>query len=361
MSEPFKIFFRFGWIMAILFLGVWPIYSFFKIIPYPGLIHIQGTISLTIGSFAIGFLLTALPRFTETNYASKLIVYTLFGLSCIELIILLLGYSTYSSLFLAVKFLGIIVFAIPRIFRRTNPIPPSFIWVVFAIIYAVIGGFGTWLSPSILFTSFLTQGFMTSLFLGIGGKLIPMLTGVSHQLIVEKKYKSHEIILHGLLAIVFFIGLYLQHRLEWIQVGMTLKSLVLLIEIVIFWKLYQIPTSSSRAWLLWIATWLLPLSQISSIFFPPWNLHFEHIMYIGTFLIGTVVVASHVMVTHLTLNQNLLKKYRPLGLIGMLLLFAGLTRVVAPFLTYESHLGYAGLLAISALLYWGFIFFIIKL
>ena len=342
--------------MSILFLGVWPLYSFFKIIPYPGLIHVQGTISLTIGSFAIGFLLTALPRFTETNHASRVTVYSLLGISFVELMVLLLGYSSYAFLFLAIKFFGIFIFAIPRFLKRKNPIPPSFIWVVFAVLYAVIGGVGTWLSPSLLFTSFLTQGFMTSLFLGIGGKLIPVLTGVSNGLIVEKKYHRYDMIFHGLLAITFFISLYFQHTLDWVRWGMSIKSMVLIVEVVFFWKLYRAPIKSSRAWLLWVATWLLPVAQVTAILFPVWNLHIEHLMFVGTFLVGTVVVASHVIVSHQGFSQDLLKKYRPLGLIGMILFFAGLTRVIAPLLTYENQLGHAGLLAVSALLYWGFIF-----
>lgn len=356
MNEPFRVFFKLGWLMAILFLGVWPLYSFFKIIPYPGAFHIQGTISLVIGSFAIGFLLTALPRFTGTPAASKKTIFILMGVSCLELGCLLLNYITYASLFLATKFLLILVFAAPRFLKRKNPIPPSFIWVAFAMAYAVIGGLGSWFGSSILYTSFLTQGFMTSLFLGIGGKLIPVLTGVSSKSIIEKKYNRYEMMIHGFLAMVFFVGLYFQQALEWMLWGMILKSLALIIEIVFMWRLFLTPVNSSRAWLLWLASWFLPLSQIIAIFFPGWNLHVEHIMFIGTFLIGTVVIASHVMVSHQNLNPSLLRKYNPLGLIGMLLFFAVLARVAAPFLNYESYLGYAGLLAVSGLLYWGFIF-----
>lgn len=357
MAEPYKVFFRFGWVMTILFLGVWPLYTFFHIIPYPGPMHVQGTVSLAIGSFAIGFLLTAMPRFTETPSVSLGAVISLFTLSILELAVLLLGFTSLAALFLAAKFLGIFVFAAPRFVRRKNPIPPSFVWIGFAILYAALGGIGSWFSPTSLFTSFLTQGFMTSLFLGVGGKLIPVLTGVSGGVIVEKKYSRYEMKIHALLAALFFVGLYFQHVLGLIQWGMTLKAIVLFVEIGFLWKLYKTPSRSSRAYLLWIAAWLLPTTQGLSVPFPTWNLHIEHIMFIGTFLVGTIAVASHVIVSHQRLDQSLLIRGRPLGVIGVLLFLAGLTRVIAPFLSYEKHLGYAGLVAVSALLYWGFQFF----
>lgn len=358
MAEPFKIFFKFGWLMFILFLGVWPYYSFFHAVSYPGSFHVQGIVSLAVGSFAIGFLLTALPRFTGTKPAGLGVVSILLGLSFAELAFLFLNESSWASLCLAFKFFTLLTFAFPRFLKRQNPLPPSFVWIGFGLFFALVGGIGSFFSPNPFFTSLLTQGFMTSLFVGVGGRLIPFLTGIADSPLTQGKTFPAETKLHSFLALLFGLALVLQGTSNYLQTALFLKAFVLAFEIAVLWRLYKKPHFTARAVLLWIASWLLPLTELTSGFFPAWRLHIEHGLFIGTFLLGTIVVASHVIVSHQNLNQKLLKKYNPLGLVGVLVLFAALTRIMAPLLTYEKHLGYAGLVATSALVYWGFYFFL---
>jgi len=349
--EPFFALFRFGIVMGILFLGIWPVYSFLKLIPYPGAIHVQGVTSLFIGSFAVGFLLTALPRFTSTTPTKKITVRYFLFLSALECLLLLGQEFQWSALLSALKFLSLLIFAIPRVKNKKFPLPSSFVWVGMALLQGVAGGIGLFFLEGTWSRNFLHRGLLTGLFIGIGGKLVPILTGISGEAFspVGSKKESMQ---HGFLASIFTLALFFENS-QWTQLCLTIETLVLSVELLFFWRLYRLPVGDARPVLLWLASWCLILGTGLSTLFPIYRMHLMHFVFGGTFLLGTITVASHVTVAHLSLNPELLRNFKPLGLVGALLIIAVITRVLAPVVSYERHLGYAGLLASLSLIYWG--------
>jgi uncharacterized protein involved in response to NO len=177
MVEPFRLFFPFGWVMGVLFLGIWPAYAFLGIVDYPGVLHVQGVVSLAIGSFAVGFLLTALPRFTGTDDTKPFFVWTLFSLSILEAGLLVSPFGAFAKIAMALKFLMVVSFAGSRVLKGVFPVPPSFIWLGFGLIAAAVGGVGVFFDAGAVFKPLLFRGFLTGIYIGVGGRLIPILTG----------------------------------------------------------------------------------------------------------------------------------------------------------------------------------------
>ncbi len=340
--------------MGITFMGVWPVYSFLGLIEYPGAYHSLGVTSLFIGSFALGFLLTALPRFTGSESAKTGDLLFLFCISLFELI-LLLSHNLHSAyLVVALKFLYFISFAAKRLWRSTLPLPASFVWIGFALLGVITGALSLFLEIDgyALFSRVLIQrGLLTGLFVGVGGRLMPFLTGMPALKEANQKPSYHLV-----LASLFFFGLGVETLTSFAHIGLMLQALSIFCELSFLWGLYHLPSKESRAVALWISSWLLFLGPFISSLWPAWTIHFMHLTFLGCFAAGTIAVASHVSVSHRGLDRRLLITKRPLGFIFLLLVLASITRVLAPTADYLSHLGYAGILAIVALLTWTWYF-----
>jgi hypothetical protein len=164
---------------------------------------------------------------------------------------------------------------------------------------------------------------------------------------------------HFLFALLFFGGILIEFGTgspNGIRAGAALQLLALLCEVGWTWKLYRKHTSGVRTKILVAASWCLPLASLGVALLPEWSVHLYHIAYVGCFMTGTIAVASHVLVSHMGLNTELMQNFRPLGAVVVTLLIAGATRVLAPLVSYQRHLGYAGLLASASLVYWGYRF-----
>jgi uncharacterized protein involved in response to NO len=206
--EPFPLFFVTGWIMGIVFIGAWPLFGFFRVINYPGIMHSQGVISLFVGSFAIGFLLTALPRFTGSGAASLADVTILYLYILLEALMLMSGYFAAANFLMALKFMYVFYFAYSRARNKTLVPPPGFIWVGFALLSVTLGGLGLFVvnmgfAPALplfpLFKLLVFRGFLISLFMGIGSRIVPFLTFIPKINSINFKPISHVIA-----AVTFF-------------------------------------------------------------------------------------------------------------------------------------------------------------
>jgi nitric oxide reductase large subunit len=87
--------------MGLFFFTFWPLFVFWQIGLNPLILHQHGAVNLVIGSFAIGFLLTALPRFTGTSKASRLDVAVLGIATVLEFVGLLMNFPGFAALMAA--------------------------------------------------------------------------------------------------------------------------------------------------------------------------------------------------------------------------------------------------------------------
>ena len=99
--SPYRIFFSVGLLLGIASIGIWAFFAFGteSLGFYPGFHHVFGVVSLFLGSFIVGFLLTALPRFTATNPANAILVYAI-SFVCAAEVLALIKISPPTALFL---------------------------------------------------------------------------------------------------------------------------------------------------------------------------------------------------------------------------------------------------------------------
>jgi hypothetical protein len=181
--------------------------------------------------------------------------------------------------------LAVIAFAVPKVLRRKNSLPPSFSWLGLGLLSAIVGCYGVIFEHLPIFKVLMFRGFLVGIFMGIGGRLIPFLTGISGNAIVETKFTRQEPVIHALLAVVFFLGLVAENIGidEYERAGIIFQVVALLIEMVFIWKLYKKPGLGARAKILWSASWCLPIASVFSAINPNWSVHFYHIAFVGCF------------------------------------------------------------------------------
>lgn len=348
--------------MGIFFFALWPLNVFLQYGVNPVVLHQTGIINLVIGSFAVGFLLTALPRFTGTAKATVFDITVLLIVSIAEFVLLICGLTLISRLLAIGKFIYLFHFARRRTRDAAQGIMPNMSWLFLALTAVMVGNIGMIISDNwprltnvmlwqTISKALYSRGFLTGIFIAMGSRLVPMLTGIKTKPLTTNRI-FHP--LHFWLALVFYSGLVIE--VWYLQLALACQALVLFIEIIYLWRLWQPPVRSSRAISLWIASWLLVFGTLASSLWPDYRTDLYHIAFIGVFMVGTITVASHVLVMHEHRDETLLARCWPLGVVIALLMLAMLTRVSARLASYWQHLGYAGALAALTLLIWGFFF-----
>lgn len=362
MENPYRPFFLLGWCMGVFFFTLWPLFVFLQKGPNPIILHQHGIVNLVIGSFAIGFLLTAVPRFTGMPRASLVDVVVLLAVSTVEFFVLVTNHVILAEVLAAGKFFYVIQFALRRVRNAAQGAMPNTFWVLMGFAAAIVGNGVTaavshWpLMPGaewLLATgkALCSRGFLTGIFIGIGSRLMPMLTGVkTFPLKVNRIFHP----LHPWLALMFFTGLVMEY---WqLRLALVFQSAAVTGEIIYLWRFWKLPMPGTRAVALWIASWLMVLGSVATLLWPDYRTDIFHIVFIGVFFAGTITVASHVLVSHEKHNPSLLTRFWPLGMVVALVMLAMVTRVSARITSYWEHLGYAGAIISIALLIWGVYF-----
>lgn len=99
-----------------------------------------------------------------------------------------------------------------------------------------------------------------------------------------------------------------------------------------------------------VASWFL-------CFFIDESIHYKHLIYIGSYVLMTLLVASRVILAHGNEGLDIEHKKMPYLIVGLLTTVAALTRVSAYLMGdgYIHHLGYAGSLLLFSTFVWAFI------
>ena len=178
-----------GIVFGVLGVGVWILFWLQKIHFYPSPLHSE----LMIGGFfltvAIGFLMTAIPRFTNTHSASFMEIGVAFLIALFLLVSAFLANRFWFYLVLFLEILLLVRFAVSRFFRSLLHPPPSFVLVGFGIFLVLLATFLLLLQalldqPLAFFSQqFLWHGFPLFLILGIGTRLIPFILGTTPKVV----------------------------------------------------------------------------------------------------------------------------------------------------------------------------------
>ncbi|MBI3535870.1 MAG: NnrS family protein, partial [Deltaproteobacteria bacterium] len=268
--DPYQVLFPIGFVFALVGTIPWILFSV-GFGGYPGLKHADWMVGGFLLSFAMGFLMTAVPRFTGSDTAKK--VELLFGgiLSLSLLFFSFIENRIYFYTCLLTCFIFLFTFAFKRFRKRLYTPPPSFVFVGIGLLLGISGVFALLISylqsnSGLLFIFgklIFYQGMMMSFLLGIGSRLIPAFLGWAEFPVIQlqKKLntkKQNQFVQSKqfwfLVGIAFILSFILEAFVE-IQIGRILRALIGTLIAVLFWKIHKKPNSKGYlVFWLWLAS-----------------------------------------------------------------------------------------------------------
>jgi uncharacterized protein involved in response to NO len=367
-KEAYFWFFPLGGVLSILGAALWVPFGFGVTMDYPALPHMNLMVGGFLLSFASGFLMTALPKFTGSF---ELKPYEKWGTFFLNLI-LPLGFfvadQKYWDLVLLLSTLNVAVFIARRFWAGTH-IPAPFHLILFGLFSAALGallafasGLGLldaqWGAGSMVYRSLFLHNFMMSVLLGLGARLYPAFSGWGPYLDFFDSFGKHSAVVHRW----FFSGLGLVLLVSSVFPGLALvvRPFAVGLSLFAFWKIHRLPPSRTRMSLgMWIGAWFFLLGYAGAAVFQDLAIHFYHLSFAAGFGLITLMIGSRVTLGHGGKDlryENQSKFYY--WIIGGTVLVA-ITRFSAGIIpsTYMSHLAYAGLLWVLTMGIWLWFFF----
>ncbi len=348
--NPYRVLFSIGFLYALGGLSLWVIFPS-GLIPYPAFLHADWMMQGFLLSFAMGFLMTALPKFLNSAPCRLWELNIAIGCTMLPLMRSVFPPLTQWHTEI-VPFLWLGFYAASRFRKAEFQPPPSFIFIPLGLLSGILGIFS---KPLII------EGALLSFILGIGSKLIPALLGHSKPILIQlsSQKRSFTERLIFVEAGLFLIGIVF-HIAEATSFGDFCWAVVVTSMAIRFWKILSRPKMHGYlSLLLWASSWMVVVGLWLVVFFSAYRVHMMHGIYVGGMSLMALCVATRVVLAHggFALTPEISSK--GFLLCGTLCIIAAMTRMAAAFLPPESyflHLAYA-----SSSLALGFIFWAVAI
>jgi uncharacterized protein involved in response to NO len=359
-KDPFRIFFPIGAALAIAGVFPWSLYVFGGT-GYPVEFHRAIMMNGFMLSFVSGFLMTAVPRFTSTDYAKPLELILVGGSIVLAATLEFLDLVSYHHFFATLALLSLIGFAFRRFRERKSNPPFTFVFVGVGLITWALSNFMIFVSLSkygvrpgqfSTWADLFSNGALMAIVLGIGGRLIPGILGWQDVVNVQRdKYEKATDFISSVptliwISVILFLSSYFIEGFVQPRLALSLRAIVICIFAFRFWRLYRAPKEKSYlTWSIWAAAWCFVVGSLLNIFWTDRYVHSLHTILVGGFSLLTVLVATRVTLAHGSEGRGAEKTSLFIPVFTMLLLFAMVTRVTAVLWPsiYLNHLSYASL------------------
>jgi uncharacterized protein involved in response to NO len=352
-SEPFRLFFPLGVLFAWVGVGHWLLYTTGVSSTYSCKLHGMIQMQAFMMAFAVGFLLTALPRRTQTPAVSAGEMVAFAAALAITTAGALAGQWLISEMAYAGVFLLLAQFAIRRFIGRAagrRP-PAAFVMVPIAALHGILGAglvaaaeFQN-VAPGAghLGMLFIEQGVFLCLAVGIGGLILPLMSGTPPPPDLGSSPREWwKAIAYGIAGAAIFLSFILE-QVGLLRVGPILRAIVVALGLGLGGGAWRPPGKAGlHRKLVWLATWMMPLGLIASAIWLDYRVPALHILFIGGFGLMAFGVATHVSLTHLDLQRQALGRPPAIILMAAAFAFALFMRFTADASdTYFRHLGWA--------------------
>ena len=352
-SEPFRIFFPLGVLFAWIGVGHWLTYATGLTSTYSCKFHGLVQMQAFMMAFAIGFLLTALPRRTQTPPVTPIEMWALAAALVVTTVGAIWESWVISELAYAALFVLLGQFALRRFIGRAAGRRPPAAFVLVPI--AAIQGFaGAVLIAAAEFQNapewagglgrlMVEQGVFLCLAVGIGGLILPLMSGASPPPDLGSSPRERwKAIAYGAAGAAIFASLVLE-QVGFERSGPMLRAVVVAIGLGLGGGAWRPPgKAGAHRKLVWLATWLMPTGLIVSGLWPDYRVPALHILFIGGFSLMAFGVATHVALGHLNMEQLALGRPPAVVILGVAFMIALFARLAADASnTYFVHLGWA--------------------
>lgn len=373
-KDPFRVFFLLGWIFAILGVLPWISFAWFDQSSYPGGFHAVVMSRGFMSCFVFGFLMTSIPKFTETEPATSWELAA--GLTSVVASAFLarFGNGLESSLLTIAQIALVVVFIGRRFLKKKNNPPGTFFFLATGLVLGAAGSIieiislyqptvfdGEWHLLGRLLSFY---GMILAIVLGIGARLFPGILGWVE--IVQAQRQRYErpvsylsvVPLDVWIGVVLFLVSFIIESFYFEQAGRVIRASLVTYVAMRYWKLYRFPPKAN--WMkvsLMISAWTVVAGEWLAAGFPGLGVDGKHLVFIGGFALLSFLVGARVTLAH---GEGLAAESRRLPYIPLtaLILVAAATRVGAHWTptSYVPHLAYASVIWLLGVASWGVFF-----
>lgn len=364
--DAYRYFFPVGWLVGLWGVFLWVLFPR-AWVSYPGLQHPDLMVGGFFLCFIAGFLMTAIPRFTDTFGPSRREQFFAMLWCGFLLLAALFFRQVYFYALVFCLFVFLLRYGFIRFRRRKGNPPPSFVFLAFGL------GAGTLGSLILLITQissvvpgslqslarlFFLQAYVLCLVVGVGSRLVPALLGFAPLPTESRRFKSPDRSFYSILGILFLTTYLLENFID-MRLGYLVRSILLSYILIILWRIYKLPARKAvQTYFIWASAWCVLLGHWGIVFFIPYRIHLLHVILVSGLALMTLMIAVRVSLSHGKHSMMIETKSKALLVAGFLIFLAGFTRLSAGFapVLYQSHLLYAAWTWILALVIWGAIF-----
>jgi uncharacterized protein involved in response to NO len=352
-AEPFRIFFPLG--VALGWVGVshWFLYGTGLRATYSCELHGFVQMQAFMMAFALGFLLTALPRRTRSAPPSPAEMLVLIA----ALIAITAGALAErwwaAQAGYAIVFLVLLQFAVRRFLGRAAGRRPPAAFVLIPLAMAQgLGGAGLIAAASLgdaapwtmaLGKLLVEQGVFLCLVIGVGSLLLPLMGGSAPPPDLGSSPRETRKAIAFAAAGLAIIASFALELAGWVRGGPLLRAAVVAAALALGAGAARPPARPGlHRRLVWIAMWCVPLGLLAAGLWPDYRVPALHVLFIGGFGLMAFAVATHVSLGHLGLEH--LATGRPAAVVALALgfLIAFTSRLAADASdAYFEHLTWA--------------------
>lgn len=359
--DPYRVLFPVGLLCSIIGLFIWILFQERIINYYPRDVHANLMFFGFLWSFVAGFLMTAVPKMTNTPGASMQDILIVSSLVVFQ-IIFSLTQQFEASVILFLAQTSYLIFFITKRFLVKKQVPfEGFFFIPFAFLQSILGVVVFLSSHETNYTVlYLLSGeaLILNLISGLGSRLIPVLSRIPNALSPDVQSNQSSLskkMIYLLLAVTLNVGFILQafsHQ----SLGIIIKLIPILYISIMHFKLFSKGTTLSVV-AIGLKTGILFIiaSQIGTLF----SLNLiatQHLLYVGGFFLITLMIGTRVMLSHGGESLNKEIKSSKIGSVVILLIIAACLRFHMGSDISSAYLKYAAYAAILAVLIWGYKF-----
>ncbi len=351
--NPYRLFFPLGILSAVLGITLWFLFQYRLLDFYPRFSHANLMFMGFLWAFITGFLMTAVPKMFSVVCANLVETVVPALLIALQIVLNFFNLTELSVYLFGLQILMLGAFLVRRILIKKQIPFEGFYFLPFAFVQGFIGVIGFMAEPNYSQVYLLSgQALVLNLILGLGSRLIPVISRCPNALTpdIPTLSKNRAFILS--LAILLNGGFLIEAFYN-AQMGSVIKLVSVMIMSFCLLDLHKKPTAFGYAgYGLKISIVLLLLHSVIEAF---WSVTIAnaHILYIGVFILVTLLVASRVMLAHGKQNLGYERDSKRLLAVILLLLLATLFRVLADVYITGNLMKISVLLATIAIVLWG--------
>jgi uncharacterized protein involved in response to NO len=366
-ADPYRLFFPLGIVLGLAGVSIWPAYYLGLTAGFSGRAHAFVQAEGFLYAFVVGFLLTAIPRFTGTEAPRRGVQYPLAALLVVATAAFELQAFPVGHLAFLAAHATVIVLVARRFLRRQNQPPDTFALVgagmvaglAAALINAAVAIQALDPRWDTLGRRLLTEGMVLLLVLGVGGFLGPRLLGFAQMPLIRIGVPTGPKGRTGLYAAAgaaLLVALILEYGfgLAPLAYARAAVTTAVLLATVTPWRRPAVATT--LAWCVWMAVWFVIAGSWLAAAASRYRADLLHVVFMGGFTLLILAVGTRVTLSHGGHSLEAERRSWPLRIGVASGLIALLVRVGAAFAptSFFEHLALASAFWLVGIAFWGF-------